>query len=291
MLDDNNDGPSDGVKASQVQPLVYLRINRNFNLDQDEELKKDYNNSNYKIYAPSWVKECLKKLSNELFSKREEISFDIEFDLPNKEKEKYTIRNPLTLRDLQILARNEAYNTNGVIPFDKYQIDDKNHSPLGFTKEIVRNLKDLVRHCIILGQTKANMYGGYGGGERRELPNKPDVLICDLSGLQFQTHDNSGRLVLIAQEEERPLLKGVLDDEIYQHIVGEPRPTIAKVKEDQTGRFVEATFVKFVDFEKDDQVISGLKFTTGRRTNQHVICAQHIGSACRWLSLRLGPAT
>jgi len=249
-IEPTTDMPGSSLDESKELPIVVL-LRTGIELPSTQEQKRDevvdYNDQNYAIYAPAWVKNCLEKLSKELFKEKDKISFNIEkhygHDVTTIKVEKYTIQYPLTLRDLQILARNEGSNSQGEINFERYQINAANTSPLGFTKKIVMNLKDLAKHCIIIGQTKARSFGGFPSGVApTPLPDRPDVLICDLSALQFENLHNSGRLVLISQDETRPLEKGVLDDDIYFETVGETRPTLAQAREDKIKRFAEATF-------------------------------------------------
>lgn len=94
---------------------------------------------------------------------------------------------------------------------------------------VVYTLKDLVPHCVIVGKTKADKYGGYPKGNP-VIPQEHDVYICDLAGLQFQQVYNSGRLVLIRRDTpDTPKPQGMLDDFIFKNTVGEEKKTLKQM--------------------------------------------------------------
>lgn len=194
---------------------------------QELKEKKD---PNVIISAPKWVKEALAELSKEIFKDKTSVEFKIYSDADGtKQVGSVVFKAPLDLKSLIMIARNESANTTGDIELSFFK-------GLNVKPEIIYALKDLVRHCVVVGHEKAIGYGGYKA-DKVPFGDKPedakDVLICDLSGLQFQNKVNTGRLVLIGQE---PLQQGFLDQQIYRNIVQQPRATFDECKA-QTYRY------------------------------------------------------
>ncbi|ODN02207.1 hypothetical protein Ocin01_04457 [Orchesella cincta] len=168
------------------------------------------------IFAPLWVKEGLTELAEHLKG----TTFEV-FDSPSYSRrdnpsstqpvESFTINenfNDQSLKILQKVARNESHNTSGVINTSLYS-DIKD-------KRVLYSIRDLVRQCIIVGTDEITKCGGYHCAVERQT--KQRVYVCDLAALQFQQAYNTGRLVLIQKEEP---YKGILDDLIYEQVVGE----------------------------------------------------------------------
>lgn len=131
----------------------------------------------------------------------------------DKPLETFTINefNFPSLRTLQRIARNEASNVTGKINTKLYpDINDF---------RVLCSLRDLVRQCVIVGIDESSECGGYRCPHEKQ--DKERVYTCDLAALQFQKPFNSGRLVLVQENEEE--FKGILDDFIYENVVGEKR--------------------------------------------------------------------
>lgn len=151
--------------------------------------------------------------------------------------ESIVIKEPLTLRHLQMLARNEAANTTGIIDFASYEGR--------LTYEQILTLKDLVRQTIIVGKSIAVASGGYLCA--KEINDPPQlVYLIDLPGFQFQKPDNSGRLLVIPEPGffgRKRIPEGVLDNRIFTSIVGESKASYADCDKDEL-RYVSGTFHK-----------------------------------------------
>ncbi|MCS5710335.1 hypothetical protein [Candidatus Berkiella aquae] len=180
------------------------------------------NDKAVQIFAPHWVEKALEKLSEKLKGST--------FAIGNRNGAKYKIADKLTLIDLVAIARNESANTTGIIQYDQYN---------GIDKKIIIALRDLVKHCVIVGKDVATHFGGYPAGQPKSKLNK-EVYVCDLPGLQFQQLDNTGRHVLIAVNNDFP--QGDLDQEIYLNTVGENKPTYSDARKNKTNRFIKGTF-------------------------------------------------
>jgi len=192
---------------------------------RDRQPKKAYksrSDEDVKIYAPAWVQDCLNRIGKKLDGATIEVMCGREII------DRLPLGSTFSLRDLQILSRSELSNTTGKINFQNYP---------GLSKEFVYGLKDLVRQCIIVGKDRTNNYGGYPRGAPL-VPQSADVYICDLTGLQFQNEHNSGRLVLIGEEDQFP--KGEFDEAIFQNVVGEPKKPFGQVSSSK--RYVRTKF-------------------------------------------------
>jgi hypothetical protein len=178
------------------------------------------NDANVKIFAPDWVKASLQKLLPELKGARFKIGSSDKY---------WEIKDKFTLKDLVAIARNEQFNTTGVIKFKQYK---------GISDKTVIALRDLAKHCVIVGKDEAPTYGGYPAGSEIQELNE-EVYICDLPGLQFQELNNTGRHVLLTKQNDFP--KGSLDDEIYQNTVGQKKPTYQEALQNPE-RFIKGNF-------------------------------------------------
>ncbi|OXA59400.1 uncharacterized protein LOC110845343 isoform X2 [Folsomia candida] len=121
-----------------------------------------------------------------------------------------------SLIKLQLFSRNEQYNVTGAIKRGLYSE--------GIPQQVILSLKDLVRQTIIVGVGQTTHYGGYKTTSR---PQNGRVYICDLSALQFQNKLNTGRLVLLS--EHGTIAQGVLDEEIFENVVGQKRLSQDKI--------------------------------------------------------------
>lgn len=185
---------------------IYLRH------DQSVRERKVYSSAEVTIFAPLWVKAALNTLGEQLNGITFEVIEDRQSESSNQ-LESLTITenfNDQSLKILQKIARNEQSNVTGVINTTLY--------PDVTNKKVLYSIRDLVRQCIIVGVDECSHYGGYGCPR---LPQpKQRVYVCDLAALQFQKPYNSGRLVLIQEHEA---FQGVLDDFIFENVVGEKR--------------------------------------------------------------------
>ncbi len=84
----------------------------------------------------------------------------------------------LTARHLQILARNEAVNTTGVMNTTLYH-DLLNH-------EEIATIRCLVKATTVAGVTYATHTGGFPGGVAVLLPTPQKTIVIDQLGLQWQ---------------------------------------------------------------------------------------------------------
>lgn len=175
---------------------IYLRT--------DQSIETKALDNKIKVYAPSWVKKALQKLSKELKGAK--------FEIAPPSGQFLTIEEEISLTYLITITRNEDHNVDGVINFNLYN---------GIKNEAIIALRDLVKHCVIIGSDTAI---GYGGFKTQVTPQRNKVYICDLPGLQFQENNNTGRHVLIPLKGKLP--KGALDGEIFENTVGEKKATV-----------------------------------------------------------------
>lgn len=183
---------------------IYLRH------DQSVRQRQVYSSKEVTIFAPLWVKTALNTLGEQLNGIIFEV-IDKNDTTDHLESIEITKNfNDQSLKILQKIARNEPRNVTGVINTTLYpDITDK---------RVLYSIRDIVRQCIIVGVDECSHYGGYGCPR---LPQpKQRVYLCDLAALQFQQPYNSGRLVLI---QECDAFQGVLDDLIFEKVVGEKR--------------------------------------------------------------------
>ncbi|MCS5709316.1 hypothetical protein CC99x_010405 [Candidatus Berkiella cookevillensis] len=174
------------------------------------------------IFAPLWVKTALEKVSAEL----QDMRFNV-----GESKCYYTINKTMTLIDLVAIARAESVNTTGIINFSQYP---------DISEATVIALRDLVKHCVIVGKDVAIQYGGYPNLSTIRFALNQEVYICDLPGLQFQALNNTGRHVLLTEKGDLP--KGALDEDIYLNTVGETKKTYQQAIADNSGRFLTGFF-------------------------------------------------
>lgn len=174
---------------------IKINLRSGIKLSGDAQM---YQDENVTIFANEWMKDGLKIL-------RKSIGEDIMVNVDGYEKHRIH-SGDFTLKDLQIVSRNESSNINGVINFRNYS---------GLSNEVIYSLKDLTRQTVIVGRNcriflcvcliatyfqigkdRTTHYGGYPHANRRVL-QWDLVYVCDLIGLQFQQPYNSGRLVLV----------------------------------------------------------------------------------------------
>ena len=210
----------------------------------EDRLDDRYQDDHVILAAPDWVQTGLKLI-------RQTLNRDIVLDITDSTGRHDTeeICGEITLRHLQLMARNESFNTSGKINFRNFQ----NISP-----DMVYALKYLVRQCVIVGRDWTTHYGGYPDGNHR-VRQKERVYICDLIGLQFQNNYNSGRLVFI----DNRLPKWFLDEFIYEQVVGEKKPSYVDAANDESGRFQKRNGIYFdkkayIKFVAKDVLITGL---------------------------------
>lgn len=222
-------------------PKIFVRYDQKIN----DAKNTIYQNENVLIVAPHWVKNGLRKLS-------QHIPPGTKFDICDKygKQNSITIESELSLKHLVMIARNEANNTSGLINFENYE-------PAINNKSVIYALKDLVRQCVIVAKDKTIHYGGYPRGN--PVKQSEDVYITDLIGLQFQQKYNTGRLVLIAES----LPKGLLDDFIFENVVGDVKKSYKEVEKSQSRRYVKHGNVYFDTFAyrkfvANDVLITGL---------------------------------
>lgn len=194
--------------------IIQFRDQQNADTTADDE--------NVIVFAPAWLEKVLPKLSLEFNG--------VQFQIGLPSGRHWTIKNSISLIDLIAIARIEKANTSGIIKFEQYK---------GINKETIIALRDLVKHCGIVGKDLATHYGGYPANVAIHELNQ-EVYICDLSALQFQATYNTGRHVLISEKDIFP--KGSLDNEIFEHTVGEKKLSFQEAKEDKTGRFLKGIF-------------------------------------------------
>lgn len=183
----------------------------------------DFANSNQDdvtIFAPNWVNEGLRRLAVALKGMR--------FVYPNAPGKSFVVGDNLSLTQLIAIARNESTLLTGEDHFKSYQ---------GLSKEVILSIRDLAKHCVIIGQVTTTHYGGYGNNERTE--HEGPAYICDLPALTFVDEGDPGRHVLIF---EKPKTKGLLDDLIYESTVGEKKPTYEEAIKNTSAPFIKGTF-------------------------------------------------
>ncbi len=165
------------------------------------------------VAAPYWVAKALKKLTP--------YFKDVPFKIGTSTKT-WQVKDGMTLMDLVALGKNQLRQRTDTINFNLYD---------GINKEAVISLRDLVKYCVVVGRdADININKG--------LNHTVEMTICDVSHFQFQTLASTGRLVLLSDEA---LTKGILDDEIFQVVVGETKQTYQSAKEDTTNRFLAGT--------------------------------------------------
>lgn len=184
-----------------------------------------YSDPKVTIFAPNWVRKGLKQLRRYV---KPGTVVKVKDDILST---RYITLRRLGLKQLQIVARNERMNTSGIINFSHYE-------KLIRDKSVIYAIKDLLRQCIIVGSDKTTHFGGYNSARKKQVA---PVVVIDLSALEFRQPHNTGRLVLVGHK----VPKGLLDDLIYQNVVGEKRPTFAQARNDRTGRFVKKGAVYF----------------------------------------------
>lgn len=192
------------------------------------------------VFAPSWVQSALNTLGEKLSGVKFEL---FENSKSSTASESLTITenfNNQSLIILQKIARNESRNVSGVINTTLYpDIADRG---------ILYSIRDLVRQCVIIGVDQCSHYGGYGCS--RSSQPKQRVYVCDLAALQFQQPYNTGRLVLIQENEP---YSGVLDSYLYENVVGEKKRSFSEIEEvwdkaDNEGEEIKQRYIRHDGF-------------------------------------------
>ncbi|XP_054152769.1 uncharacterized protein LOC128951548 [Oppia nitens] len=222
---------------------IYTRPDQLFH----NKYKLTYQDGQVSIVAPEWVELGLQQLSKFIGSTG--LSCKLIDSQSNQRDYIIPGGHQLTLKQLVMLARNESGNTSGRINFQQYGSR--------LPREVILSIKDLARQCIIVGRNRTSHYGGYPRGTPRVLQSVK-VYLVDLIGLQFQQSYNSGRLVTHGYRE-----RGVLDDFIYEKIMGQPRPSIHDIQSDRTGRFVLVNgacfdILAYINFVANDVYLCGM---------------------------------
>ncbi len=135
----------------------------------------------------------------------------------------------LTARHLQIIARNEAVNTNGKMDVGLYE---------GLlTADQIAKLRCLVKETTISGIVTAKKYGGYGGPNPKvtEIPGGAKTIIIDQAGLQWQgDYRNTGGMFFYPETADESYKQW--QKESYKAMYGAERP------ERPNGKTMEANF-------------------------------------------------
>ena len=130
-----------------------------------------------------------------------------------------TNADDLTARHLQVLARNEISNTDGVMNTDLYQGK--------LTKHQIAQLRCLVKATTVAGMVLADASGGF---HCPIVPFDPPerMILVDQSGLQWQGDlRNTGGMFFYPDEDQvgLPLDYAQWQSRMFQSIYGHPRPT------------------------------------------------------------------
>lgn len=113
---------------------IKVELRRDIKLSQ--RFLQEYQDERVTIFAFEWMRDGLEHIRNlldvEALTLHIDDSVQYRIDLEN-----------LSLKHLQMIARNESSNTNGRINFDNYN---------GLKRELVYSLKDLNRLTVIVGR-------------------------------------------------------------------------------------------------------------------------------------------
>ncbi|KAG4076096.1 hypothetical protein HA402_011442 [Bradysia odoriphaga] len=234
------------LKKPKCSKMNEIKMELRGDIKLNQRCAQEYQDEHVTIFAFEWMKDGLKRMRKLLGDE------DLVVNVADSAKH-YIAEGNLSLKDLQIIARNESSNTTGLIDFGSYN---------GISRELIYSIKDLNRQTVIVGKDRTNGYGGYPSSNKR-TPQREPVYVCDLSGLQFQQLYNTGRLVLVGEH----LPKGLLDDFIYEHVVNERKPSMDDVRSDSSGRFIEESGVFFdskayVRFVANDVVLAGISLNS-----------------------------
>lgn len=236
----------------EIGPIRTTLITVNYRNGQNAQTQA--NDENVTIFAPVWVENALNKLTDELFG----TSINL-----GEEQKYFDTVYELTLKQLVLIARNESHNTTGSIKFNQYH---------DINKRTILALRDLAKHCVIVAKDTTTGYGGYPASTAI-IPQISDVYICDLPGLQFQHPDNTGRHVLIS--ENNNLVVGALDADIFYNTVGKHKVSYLQA-DAHPKRYLKGLFhgenvlfdtFAFQSFIKQDFVLSALALNTLAKNN------------------------
>ncbi|MBS0288780.1 MAG: hypothetical protein JSS07_01925 [Proteobacteria bacterium] len=159
------------------------------------------NDANVSIVAPFYVPRLLKKLSPHFINKT--------FKIGNSQRT-WQIKAQMTLLDLVALARNSVNDFSNL--------------------EALAALNELAALCAIAGKDTATHYRKGSLATRTAL--NQEVYILDMPTYEFFQH-------AMIRENTSQFLWTLLDNEIYENVVGEKKPTFAQAKKEKTNRFIE----------------------------------------------------
>jgi hypothetical protein len=130
-----------------------------------------------------------------------------------------------TARHLQILARNEAWNTDGTMKIDLYKGS--------LTADKIARLRCLVKATTVAGVTHATHFGGYPKQDSLEKFHVAQkVIVIDQSGLQWQNDlRNTGGMFFYPipikmDAEDIPEGYASWQKDMFQSMYGRDRPTV-----------------------------------------------------------------
>lgn len=118
-----------------------IKIDLRSGINLGQMYTQEHQDENVTVYAFEWMKEALKIL-------RKSIDKEILVNIEDCKKQNF-LSSDLSLKDLQIISRNESSNINGEINFANYS---------GISKEVVYSLKDLSRQTVIVGLLVQHFY-------------------------------------------------------------------------------------------------------------------------------------
>lgn len=119
-------------KCSKMNEIK-MELRRDIKLYQ--RYSQEYEDEHVTVCAFEWMKDGLKHIRKLLGD--EDLVVNV------ADSVKYNIvEGNLSLKDLQIIARNESSNTTGLIDFGRYN---------GISRELIYSLKDLNRQTVIVG--------------------------------------------------------------------------------------------------------------------------------------------
>lgn len=144
-----------------------------------------------------------------------------------------TIEGLITPEQLQLLARTERSNTNGVVDYGKYYPE--------LPTALVHQIKRLAKQCVVAGVSDAIAWGGFHC--KRILTEKRPFILLDLAGLQFQQPYNTGSLVVISKNPDSRTAGG---EKIFQTIMGEHKTQFKECAQNPE-RYVQTAPEEFFD--------------------------------------------
>lgn len=121
------------LQKSKTTKTYEIKIDLRSDINLSQRYAPEYQDENVTIFAFEWMKDGLKRI-------RESIDNEILLNVDGMRKH-HILAGDFTLKDLQIVARNESSNTNGEINFGNY---------MGISKGVIYSLKDLNRQTVIV---------------------------------------------------------------------------------------------------------------------------------------------